>query len=69
LGEKGKDGEPTILQKGLAASGRAHFQLDVLTLDQTRRPQRATEPLQERGSGVAADEDANGRQLRLRLRH
>ena len=50
-----------LLQKGLAAFGRAHFQPDVLALDQASRPQRAAEPLQERGIGIAADEDANSR--------
>jgi hypothetical protein len=55
-----------LRQKGVAAFGRAHFQLDVLALDQAGRRKRGAKPLQERfGTRVAGDEDANGRHLRL----
>src|SRR5262249_26885886 len=48
------------------AFGRAHFQLDVLALDQAGRRKRGAKPLQERfGTRVAGDEDANGRHPRL----
>src|SRR5262249_30261690 len=55
-----------LREKGVAAFGRAHFQLDVLALDQAGRRKRGAKPLQERfGTRVAGDEDANGRHPRL----